>query len=292
MTEDVKQEFKRIYSILKCKANCASAGTPSLPLNSIQYNTNSLFDGDALATRIAASGNTFIGRDRGGNITSGLDISNDVLSLGILEGSYLTQADPDNDLVAYVGVGLLTGSDDNTVSLNTYNTSTGDQATFRTTLNSIPGIDYEVTGQAYNGTHGATFSLNNLNSTLNFSPDDGTTTFRTANTATYSSLSSDNGVGNPSYAMMEVNKFSIQKGNGGTQRYFLADIAGSQYGIGDLDAVVGNGTYITIDDLTELVKISNVPTYASDALAIIGGLTSGNLYKTTTLGITSLNIVP
>lgn len=54
----------------------------------------------------------------------------------------------------------------------------------------------------------------------------------------------------------------------------------------------GNNTKITIDDVTQLVTISNVPTYADDAAAAIGGLTSGMLYKTTTGGITALNIVP
>jgi hypothetical protein len=56
--------------------------------------------------------------------------------------------------------------------------------------------------------------------------------------------------------------------------------------------VGGNSTKITIDDVTQLVTISNVPTYADDAAAAIGGLTSGMLYKTTTGGITALNIVP
>ncbi len=54
----------------------------------------------------------------------------------------------------------------------------------------------------------------------------------------------------------------------------------------------GNNTKITIDDVNQLVTISNVPTYADDAAAATGGLTTGQLYKTTTGGITSLNIVP
>lgn len=64
-----------------------------------------------------------------------------------------------------------------------------------------------------------------------------------------------------------------------------------EYGIGDLGTTV-NGTQITINDITKLVKITNVPTYANDAAAITGGLTTGHLYKTTTGGITALNIVP
>lgn len=54
----------------------------------------------------------------------------------------------------------------------------------------------------------------------------------------------------------------------------------------------GNNTKITIDDVTQLITVSNVPTYADDAAATTGGLTTGQLYKTTTGGITALNIVP
>ena len=60
--------------------------------------------------------------------------------------------------------------------------------------------------------------------------------------------------------------------------------------IGDIAG--GNGTYITVDDLNEKITVANVPTYANDAAAITGGLTTGMLYKTTTGGITALNIVP
>lgn len=60
--------------------------------------------------------------------------------------------------------------------------------------------------------------------------------------------------------------------------------------LGDIDG--GNSTYIKVDDLNQQITITNVPTYADDAAAITGGLTTGMLYKTTTGGITALNIVP
>ena len=66
--------------------------------------------------------------------------------------------------------------------------------------------------------------------------------------------------------------------------------SGGSATIGDIDG--GNNTKITIDDVTQLITVSNVPTYADDAAAATGGLTTGQLYKTTTLGTTSLNIVP
>lgn len=60
--------------------------------------------------------------------------------------------------------------------------------------------------------------------------------------------------------------------------------------LGDINS--GNSTYIKVDDLNQKITVNNVPTYADDAAAITGGLTTGMLYKTTTGGITSLNIVP
>lgn len=76
-----------------------------------------------------------------------------------------------------------------------------------------------------------------------------------------------------------------------TEIYLNLDNENGLYQIGDLNNSV-NGTYISIENFTELVKITNVPLYADDAAAITGGLTTGHLYKTTTGGITSLNIVP
>jgi len=68
-------------------------------------------------------------------------------------------------------------------------------------------------------------------------------------------------------------------------------ITGGEVSFGDINSI-NNGTFITVDDISQLVTISNVPTYADDAAAVVGGLTTGQLYKTTTGGITSLNIVP
>ncbi len=73
--------------------------------------------------------------------------------------------------------------------------------------------------------------------------------------------------------------------------YLLLVVEFGKYEIGDLGGFL-NSTKVTIDDVNQLVKITNVPTYADDASAITGGLSTGHLYKTTTGGITSLNIVP
>ncbi len=63
--------------------------------------------------------------------------------------------------------------------------------------------------------------------------------------------------------------------------------------LGDVDSA-GNGTKITLDDdpSKKWVTITNVPEYANDAAAVVGGLPVGTLYKTTTAGSTVLKIVP
>jgi hypothetical protein len=87
---------------------------------------------------------------------------------------------------------------------------------------------------------------------------------------------------------------SITESSSGGE-FFYINPNTSTYAFGDGvngSTPVGKGTSITIKDATQLVKITNVPTYASDALAIAGGLTTGNLYKSTTAGVTNLHIVP
>ena len=74
--------------------------------------------------------------------------------------------------------------------------------------------------------------------------------------------------------------------------YFLEINPGEgEYQIGDYKGKY-NATYIQIDDVHELIKLSNVPTYADDAAAQAAGLTSGHLYKSTGFGSTFLKIVP
>lgn len=44
----------------------------------------------------------------------------------------------------------------------------------------------------------------------------------------------------------------------------------------------GNSTILTIDDINEAIKLSNVKIFTDDAAAAIGGLTAGTIYKTAT----------
>lgn len=75
--------------------------------------------------------------------------------------------------------------------------------------------------------------------------------------------------------------------------------ASNTYGTKTLNGVTTLGktsgsfpTKVIVDAINSTVTVTNVTTYADDAAAATDGLTSGMLYKTTTGGITALNIVP
>jgi len=101
----------------------------------------------------------------------------------------------------------------------------------------------------------------------------------------YASISDGTDSGNYN---LRVNQLALSNTIGGID-YGIEQSAGAVT-VGNTNG--GNNTKITVDDITQLITISNVPTYADDAAAATGGLTTGQLYKTTTLGTTSLNIVP
>ena len=71
----------------------------------------------------------------------------------------------------------------------------------------------------------------------------------------------------------------------------IVDIQAKVFRAGDGSGLY-SGTVLVVNDITQLITMTNVPAYANDAAATGAGLTTGDLYKTTTLGITSLNIVP
>lgn len=104
-------------------------------------------------------------------------------------------------------------------------------------------------------------------------------------------------VNNSTYNMgMSVTESNVQIGNTGADD--LVCVINHSSGIAALGDyyTARNGTVITINDDTQLVKIANVPQYDNDGAAIADGLESGNLYaKTINVGplqITNLNIIP
>ena len=63
-------------------------------------------------------------------------------------------------------------------------------------------------------------------------------------------------------------------------------------GIGNDITITTDANGVTVDAQNGKVKVTNVPTYADDAAALVGGLVTGQLYKTTSAGSTFLKIVP
>ena len=80
---------------------------------------------------------------------------------------------------------------------------------------------------------------------------------------------------------------AITYGNGMTA-LFIANSSNHRFGIGDGvggTTPANHGTRIEVIDATQTILSSNVPTYANDAAAIAGGLTTGMWYKTTVAGV-------
>ena len=92
----------------------------------------------------------------------------------------------------------------------------------------------------------------------------------------------------PGGTTIQADTFTLNNISGGNYMEVTSSGINSSVFIGNLS---GTNT-LYFDGGTGLTRLSGVPTYANDAAATTAGLASGNLYKTTTLGITSLNIVP
>jgi len=228
-------EAENIFNTLNSKIHrlskdfcCFKSNNPSLPINSIQYNNNGAFFGDALFTRDPVTGVTNIQTIFADGTIGDIAITNDLISGGS-NGIQFGQANLITGESAVVFVG------DNTPS---------------------GGVPFTI-GFQITGTAGESMDLtSDLTNGLRFDYQNGGSVISRIRVApTFASISWDDGLGND---------VTIQ-----------ADVNG-----------------VTLDAQNGKVKITNVPTYANDAAAITGGLTTGQLYKTTTLGVTALNIVP
>ena len=220
MYQDTERIWKAITQLKRCKVNC-SQGLPSLPLNSVQYNNDGAFFGDALFTRDPTTNDVIIAQESG-TVQFGLQQNSDILGLGVVSGSFNYWKDSASNLIALAGVGDNTGGGGNPAIsfIDTRNIVTGDFANFQ---NEYDGVKFSTHASATNGTIVAETLMDNTGVTMQYTTDG--ITF----------------------------------------------------------------TKIIIDTL---VTITNVPSYANDLAATGGGLTSGQLYSTTTGGSTFLKIVP
>ena len=148
-------------------------------------------------------------------------------------------------------------------------------------VTSYPDFTYDPTGQMFNAGFSGNSAIQALESTGHI----------------IAGIGDLSGTGNHTQLGVNdnLNTIAAQCVNDGSGNYgpgMYLDGQGHVYTIGDVNNIV-HGTFIKVNDATQLITITNVPTYADDALAVIGGLlTTGQLYKSTTGGVTSLHIVP
>jgi hypothetical protein len=344
MDYSVEQEFKKVWGALRCKANCNSVGTPSLPLNSVQYNNAGTFFGDFAFTRdpitkdtviaklftndevgvlqitdskgsaqisynntvtgekalIAAGGGGVSGQiaveisyedganllsdlvlnssgntitwdaDTTDTITTTLQQNQDILGHGGLSGSALTWQDTGTEIAGFVGavdgtgLGLYPGS----TVMATDNLATGASANITTNYDNVLNIANAIANVA-NGDFDSGFEFDDTEALIRY---------KNNTTGLNSSIHLDANSVITAYTLDGTTEYQTVLGDG---RFKIFDST-------------NNIKYLIIDIINSSMTINPtlVPTYADDAAAGVGGLTSGQLYKTTTAGSTFLKIVP
>ena len=203
-------------------------------------------------------------------IITKLEQSQDILGLAGLSGSALTWQDTGTEIVGFVGAGDASGSGlfPGTAIMGTSSLTTGASAIIATNYDNVNNIAVAIAYIA-NGDFESGFSFDDTNALIQYK--NGTTGLQSAFEASVGS------------AIM---------------RYTSSGITEYQTVLGDgifqiLDST-NNINYLIIDIINSSMTINPtlVPTYADDAEAVVSGLTSGQLYKTTTGGSTFLKIVP
>ena len=269
MDLEVTSEFKKVYRQLKCKANCNSVGTPSLPFNSIQYNNAGAFFGDSLFTRDAITKDTIIGQSSG-TVAFGLQQNSDILGLGLTSGSFNYYSDSASDIVGMVGTGddTASGGFSGTSALFTFNTSTQDFARIKTYYDTDTS-EMVVLEQAINGHTNSTMSLDSGEARLYFTADNGVTS---------------------SKFIAESSDAKIFTENAGVE--YFARLTTD--GVFEIYNNTTSTSYFKIDTVNNTITINPVliPSYADDAAANGAGLTTGRIYKTVTGGSTFLKLAP
>ena len=203
-----------------------------------------------------------------GTVLSGLEQSQNILGLGKMSGSFNTYKDTATHLVALSGAGDLTssGGDPAQSAMATLNTATGDSAGFSTDYN--PNLS-EMAGSGFvqNGTKVSFLNLNSTDSTLGFSPDNGTTKSAFAAKSDSAVIGFTNGP-NTYAAALGNGTFLIQDATL-SKNYFKVDILNKLYQLGDINGG-GNGTLLLLDDANKAITLN-----ANYGNNLSGGFTAG-----------------
>lgn len=249
-----------------CTAPCG--GGPASPLNSIQYNNGGVFYGDYLFLRDPITKETVItrvptlGTDAGFVVNKNLPFISSLLSQPV-EGSELYW----QDTVSGYGSSIVTASLDGTSpssSMVAGNTITGNVASIAVLLDDVTTQRWVFNGNASN-------TISNKAAQVGALAD---------NTTARAEIEAEN------ITTSEKSKVAV-----------FPEEASIRYesGLGSFNTlkVSANGHQIKIDLGTlNITGIVGIPSYADDAAAVVGGLVTGDLYKTTTAGSTFLKIVP
>jgi hypothetical protein len=275
-----------------CTSPCGGGGTPSLPLNSVQYNNAGAFFGDVLFTRDPVTNETIIGltgtdlasnlqitptgntitwdADTTDTIETKLEQSQSILGLGGLSGSALTWQDTGTEIVGFVGAGDASGSGlfPGTAMMVTNNLATGASAIIVTNYDNVNNIAVAIANVA-NGDFDSGFKFDDTETLIKY---------KNNTTGLDSSIRLDANSVITAYTLDGTTEYQTVLGDG---RFKIFDST-------------NNIKYLIIDIINSSMTINPtlVPTYADDAAAGVGGLTSGQLYKTATGGSTFLKIVP
>ena len=222
--------------------------------------------------QLIRAGNTLLwDADDTDTITTGIQQSQDILGLAFGSGSFNYYWDTSTDLVSINGTGDLSASftDTNTAFLGTINTVNGKVAYISSFYDelatSMAASLHTENGAGVKGT----ISSTSIETTLDFQAGGGQESFIIAN-ATEVSLNYKLGIASDSYKLLVADALLQFKDDDSNINYFTVNIAG------------------------QIVNINPdiVPVFANDAAAALGGLVSGDLYRTTTLGTTALNFLP
>ena len=293
-------------------------GSPSLPFNSVQYNNNGAFFGDVDFTRSPTTQDTLISKVNG-VVRTGFTIDNNIAGLPF-SGSGLVWDNSTTSVtgLVLVGDGTGLGTFPGTTTLATINNSSNGSAVvgtgWDTNYNTPKVFINTALGTQDSGLvsdsasvqllsrdtaigQGSQVQVNSSNTSLSYKASTAALEYKAI--LGDGVFSVEDTLSNRILYLDIANRESILgnvAANSGI-RVYVNDATGINIqtpgGVVNVGANgFGDGTNIQIDDINQLVTITNVPTYADDAAAGVGGLTTGQLYKTTTGGSTFLKIVP
>lgn len=274
------------YLLQKTGTSGGGGGTPSTPLNSVQYNLASAFAGDSNFTRVSATQETIMLKDMvATSVKTGITISEDLFGIASIPGAMIglnnTSGTPavymtgvTTDLTNVLGVtaeGILSGgfdltSGDNLLIIGTYLTPpTVATAGFYYNIANTSGNSFSElvlnTNRAalfFNDTtttNEATIRADATGADLVFLDAAGTQDAQVTASDTFCRFRFTADGTNIYNAVLEDGVFAVRQING-FSNFLEIDMINDVYTMGDIDGV-DNSTLLTVDDANSVIKINN-----------------------------------